>query len=231
MTTSSMFDDLKKAGASLDLSTAAAQVEDAELMAGPVQLLVYGLTREVIEGGPSNKPMEVWVCFGKGRKGLVPRTIRGRSQLARDFRYHAADRELSYVTVKGDAAGEVVGSPGEVGGWMFCAKGGEHAFLAVEVSIDSKKGRMAGQGRGFVYNVKAAGMLAVQAQAAYPELKALAIGDAVAALPFDAADADASVLEETRETQTVSAGDVGDAGKVLDTTASPKKAQSGKGKK
>lgn len=224
-TQASMFDALKKAaekaGDTVILSAAAANVTDDELMAPEgVELLIVGVTRTKIEGGPSPKPMEVWHAFGRGKQSgrLVQRTIRGRAQLSRDLLYHAADRGLVFQNVK--SPDDVAAMPGYEGAWVLVRKDGlDLAGLFAQVWIDRTKGRMVGQGRGYVYKMNAGDVLVAQARAAYPELTHVSIGDAVAALPFDEGDDEG----DGRETQRVAAGDVGDAREVLDTSAAPAK--------
>lgn len=186
MSNSSIFDDFKQADVKLDLSAAAAQVTDDEMKAGAVELIVCGVTRELIEGGVSNKPLEVWHAFGKSARGkLVPRTFRGRAQIARDLRFHAMDRELKFVNL---ATGEESGAPGDQGAWSLVTAKGEPAAMAIRVSLDTTKGRAAQQGRGFAYKLEACGLVMAQVKATYPQLSSIDIGGTVTALPHDVSD-------------------------------------------
>lgn len=177
-----------------DLSSAGAEVQDSELSLEDgefFKLLVFGVQRRTIKGGPSDKPMETWLGMSQGKAGaLMPRSIRGRAQLGDQIRAQVIDNGLAYVSL---ATGELSRLPGHEGAWTLCdAKTGDRACLLVLTRYDRSKGRLAGAGKRFAYVTKSGGVALDRAAKTYPELAALDM-PALLALAADEPDVESQI--------------------------------------
>lgn len=217
----------------LPTSTGGPDVSNAELLAGFVGLTFVGLTRQKIEGGPSDQPMEVWHCYDEGQEGRQrKRSIRGRAQLADRLRFAAQDLGMRFQPLPAEveavnrATGEItkdrvplVDLPYGEGAWSLAdAKTGAHCAIFCEVAIDPKSGRAAGMGRGFAYLTQdMTGLRMAQVQAAYPTLTLASVHVGALALPYDPHEAPALpyageaevVLEEDGDASATSAAAAG----------------------
>lgn len=160
------------------LSIVSEEISDEELTGPPgaagetwggMELLFLGMSRFRVEGGPSERPMEVWFAIDRSKAGnFLIRSVRGRSNLASKLRTQALDAGIMFLDT---GTGEDSFTPGDVGKWGLIDRATkEPKFLVARVKIDRKAGKLANAGRRFAYGVASAGVLQAVAKRKLAEL-------------------------------------------------------------